>query len=117
MKDTFVIFTATKNENFKNCLTRINLFQCTIKICKSLQQKCIKSNKRVIPERFCVQKAAQRNYFVPYYSLFITCSWRGETKGNKRGETRVEINAVKNAIKNVHKEIFYVDYAKIFCML
>ena len=39
MKDVFVLFIMTKNQHFKNCLTRINLFRYTIHICKISQQK------------------------------------------------------------------------------
>ena len=42
MKDVCVLLMMIKNQNFKNCLTRINLFQYTIDIYKSSQQKCMK---------------------------------------------------------------------------
>ena len=38
-----VVYNDKKSfKHFKNCLTKINLFQYTIEVCKFSQQKCIK---------------------------------------------------------------------------
>ena len=42
---TLLLSIMIKNQHFKNCFTRVNLFPYAIEICKSSQQKCLKLQK------------------------------------------------------------------------
>ena len=66
-----VSYIGKKNQHFKTFLTWINLFQYTINICKSSQQKCI--NWQIgYPRQFLQNTFPCRNQ--PYYNLRrITC--------------------------------------------
>ena len=66
MKDVFVLFIMTKNQHFKNCLTRINLFRYTIHICKISQQKGL--SPKVFTNIFTPRN--QPNYNLPHITCF-----------------------------------------------